>query len=72
MWIVVVVDNYYPSVFHFKDEEEARKSYEKERYMGHVVHLAEVKESKSNQDNIHNEFDENNIETLDVEWYTNR
>lgn len=70
MWIVVVVDNYYPSVFHFDNEEEARKSYEKERFMGHAVHLAEVKESKFDKEVY--EFDESKPETIDVEWYTDR
>lgn len=72
MWIVVVVDEHYPSVFHFKNEEDARESYEKERGMGFIVHLAEVKDSKIDHNNTSYNFDEDNIESYDVEWYTNK
>lgn len=70
MWIVVVADHYYPSVFHFDSEEEAIKSYKKERYMGFAVHLAKVEKSKFDKEVF--EFDVDNPETLDVEWYTER
>ena len=70
MWIVVVVDHYYPSVFHFDNEDEAKESYEKERHMGFAVHLAKVEQSKFDKEVY--DFDENKPETLDVEWHTDR
>lgn len=74
MWIVVVVDNFYPSVYHFDNKEDAIRSYNKERSMGHIIHLAEVKDSKVNEDNFSIDFDygRNDIEALDVEWYDGR
>lgn len=73
MWIVVVVEHYYPSVFHFDNKDEALTCYKKNKdsgRMGHAVHLAKVEESNYCKEIY--EFDENKIEALDVEWYTER
>lgn len=64
MWIVVIVDEFYPSVYHFKEQEEAKHFYGKVNNMkrGHVVHLAKVKESCVDKE----ELDER--QKMDVEW----
>lgn len=83
MYIVVVVESYYPSVFHFTSKEEAVECYEKNKEeFGHVVHLAKVETSHFNEDNLPVEYgkeDEQtveyfnkNVEKLDVEWYVYR
>ncbi|POI16642.1 hypothetical protein C2145_11190 [Bacillus velezensis] len=73
MWIVIVVAHYYPSVFHFDNEEEARKCYEKnkeELYTGHAIHFVEVKASKYYKEQ--GKFGLDKAETLDVRWYSDR
>lgn len=45
LWIVVVVDHYYPSVLHFTDENEARKEYERYNESETAVHLAKVEDA---------------------------
>jgi hypothetical protein len=70
MWIVVVVEHYYPSVFHFDNKEEAFACYQRQVRYGHAVHLAKTVYSKYDKDIY--EFDESNIESLDVEWYTSK
>jgi len=70
MWIVVVVEPYYPSVFHFENEDEALKCFNKNKDNGKVTHLAEVKKCQFNHDLY--EFDEKNMESLDVEWYLSK
>lgn len=70
MWIVVVVEPYYPSIFHFNNEAEARVCYEKNKNDGKVTHLAVPIKSNYNEELY--EFDVNDPETLDVEWYISR
>ncbi|MBX0320268.1 hypothetical protein [Shouchella clausii] len=77
MWIVVVVDQYYPSVFHFDNEEEAKTSYLKKRSMGYAVHLAKVTHTKLDIDEFErminfDELDGTHVESLDVNWHTGR
>lgn len=70
MWIVVVAEPYYPSVFHFTNEDEARDCYNKNKENGKVTHFAEVVKSNFNHDLY--EFDEKDMESLDVDWYISR
>lgn len=70
MWIVVVLEHYYPSVFHFSNEKEAKECYERNKTCGFGAHLAWVQ--ASHLDKTVYEFDENKIDTLDVEWYASR
>lgn len=70
MWIVVVAEYYYPSVFHFDNEVEARKCYEKNKG-ARVVHIAKVEESDYCKEDV-SEEDIKDVERLDVEWYTSR
>lgn len=79
MWIVVVVESYYPSVLHFKDRIEAIESYEKNKEQGYVTHLAKVETSHFEEESLPTlrgeeaepavEHFQNNAEKLDVEWY---
>lgn len=66
MWIVVVVQSHYPSVFHFDEEGEARESYDQSKEYGHVVHLAKVLDSDYCYD--FKNIDKEDIKTLDVDW----
>lgn len=70
MWIVVVVEEHYPSVFHFDNEVEAKKAYEKYKDDRAIVHIAEVKDTSFNEesyDNSHKNKDD--VKTWNVEWY---
>ena len=66
MWIVVRVVHCYPSVEHFSTEEEARKVYEEWKAKDFTVHLAEVKDTQINHDDLGKEY--NNPKDLDVVW----
>ena len=77
MWIVVVVDAFYPSVLHFNNKEEAVESYEKNKEQGYVTHLAETIMSHYEEESLPSRVGESksighfqkNVEELDVEWH---
>lgn len=78
MYIVVVVNQHYPSVLHFKDRLEAIEKYEEYKERGYVVHLAQVETSHFNTDDYQFEYDKLRdykddvenipVEALDAEW----
>lgn len=70
MWIVVVVDSYYPSVFHFDDEVEAKKAYEKYKNHRIVTHFAKVEDYCFDEE-ITEDFSNiklDDVKTWDVDW----
>jgi hypothetical protein len=67
MWLVVVVENYYPSVLHYDSEEEARESFERNKSEGYVTHIAKVSETYINPDEADGRASKDNC--WDVEWY---
>lgn len=68
-WIVVIVDPYYPSVYHFDNEDEAKEAYETHAGSDFVTHLAEVKEQTISPDGMDlYEKNNRNIKALDVQW----
>lgn len=70
MWVVVVVEEYYPSVLHFDDEVEAKKAYEKYKGNQSIVHIAEVKDTAFYEESMKDYgMDKDKIKTWDVEWY---
>lgn len=48
MWIVVAVNPFYPSVFHFNSRAEAVECYEHYKKEDTAVHLAKVQSSNFN------------------------
>lgn len=58
MWIVVVVDQYYPSVMHYSDEEQAKESFNKNKSKGNVTHIAKVERYHVN------DWDSNNWDVI--------
>lgn len=79
MYIVVVVNQHYPSVLHFKDRSEAIEKYEEYKEQGYVIHLAQVETSHFNTEdfqfqndelrNYKEDIDHIPANALDVEWY---
>lgn len=79
MYIVVIVDSYYPSVLHFNERIDAIEFYERNKKEGYVVHLAEVEVSHFDEESLpyiveegyeqSAEYFQRNLEKLDVEWY---
>lgn len=47
LWIVVVGDTFYPSIFHFENEEEATEHFKriKEEKYYDFIHIAKVKDT---------------------------
>lgn len=69
MWIVVIVEPYYPTVKHYDNEEDARKQYERYKGSGFVTHLAEVKEKEVNHEYMSSYARKyEKPKDLDVEW----
>lgn len=71
MWIVVILDTFYPSIYHFDDEAQATSFYHrmKDNGYGHAVHLSEVKTVTVTDEEKERKFDEGNVEALNVEWH---
>lgn len=74
-WIVVTVDPYYPSVRHFKTEEEAWNAYHriielnKEHDAAPLVHLSQVKDYHFHEETAQAQGKKTLLE-FDVEWGT--
>lgn len=69
MWIVVVIETYYPSVLHFENEDLAKEAYEKHKNKKAVVHMAEVKSTTFNEELAETDMKEKYLKTWNVEWY---
>jgi uncharacterized protein (DUF2249 family) len=71
MWIVVIVNQHYPSVLHFHNEQEAKEQYNLYKENGFVVHLAKVHDYQFNEDDIFDfeGINKDNIKTWDIKWY---
>lgn len=67
MWAVIIIDTYYPSLYHFETEEEARKCFEKHKE-DFNVHLAKVEETMIHEDEL-SSIKKNDILSYDVDWY---
>lgn len=73
MWIVVVGEEHYPSIFHFKTKQEAEICFKKNKNAGAFVHMAEVSITSFVDEYEHTDVQEYkktfNPEKLDIEWY---
>lgn len=64
MWLVVVLDDYYPSVIHYDNEKEAMESFEKNKSRGYATHIVKVLETYINKEDGR----ANEDSCLDVIW----
>lgn len=65
MWIVVVLDYYYPSVFHFEEELAALDLYNEYKEYGFLVHLARIESSTLN---INKQKNSEKEDVFNIKW----